>query len=150
MSLAEDVIKKMAGRTVTLSTCESLTGGGIGAALTSVPGASAVFRGALVTYARELKASLAGVDEELIANEVGCLAEHAAQTQIDAGLTKMDGEQLGVTVCHVQQADIAEFRHVVKCARSLLGTGKARVQAHATSRGDRKHLHEFTTIHRHG
>lgn len=69
MSLAEDVIKKMAGRTVTLSTCESLTGGGIGAALTSVPGASAVFRGALVTYARELKASLAGVDEELIANE---------------------------------------------------------------------------------
>ena len=69
MSLAADVIKKMSDRSVTLATCESITGGGIGAALTSVPGASAVFRGALVTYARDLKASLAGVDPELIRHE---------------------------------------------------------------------------------
>lgn len=69
MSLAADVIKKMTERSLTLATCESLTGGGIGAALTSVPGASAVYRGGLVTYARDLKSSLAGVDEQLIADE---------------------------------------------------------------------------------
>lgn len=69
MSLAVDLIKKMANRSVSLSTCESLTGGGIGAAITAVPGASKVYRGGLVTYARDLKASLAGVDEELITNE---------------------------------------------------------------------------------
>lgn len=111
MSLAEDVIKKMAGRTVTLSTCESLTGGGIGAALTSVPGASAVFRGALVTYARELKASLAGVDEELIAKEgvvneltalqmalgaqAACGSDWAVSTTGVAGPTETDGAKVG-------------------------------------------------------
>ncbi len=111
MTLAEEVIKKMAGRSVTLATCESLTGGGIGAALTAVPGASAVFRGALVTYARELKASLAGVDEELIAHEgvvneltalqmalgaqTACGADWAVSTTGVAGPTETDGAKVG-------------------------------------------------------
>ena len=69
MDLDEQVIKKMTHRSLTLATCESLTGGWLGAALTSVPGASAVYRGGLITYARDLKATLAGVDEALIAEE---------------------------------------------------------------------------------
>lgn len=111
MTLAEDVIKKMAGRSVTLATCESLTGGGIGAALTSVPGASAVFRGSLVTYARELKNTLAGVDQELIdhegvVNELtaiqmalgaqrSCGANWAVSTTGVAGPTTQDGAPVG-------------------------------------------------------
>ena len=47
------------GRTV--GTAESLTGGMLAAALTAVPGASAVFRGGVVAYATELKATLLGV-----------------------------------------------------------------------------------------
>ncbi len=66
MESAVELIKKMTYRSVTLATCESLTGGGLGAAITDVPGASAVFRGSLVTYARDLKTSLAGVDAELV------------------------------------------------------------------------------------
>ena len=45
----------------TLATAESLTGGLIGAALTSVPGASRVYRGGVISYATDLKAVLAGV-----------------------------------------------------------------------------------------
>lgn len=111
MSLAEQVISKMKGRSVTLATCESLTGGGVGAALTAVPGASAVYRGSLVTYARELKASLAGVDEELIAREgvvneltalqmalgaqSACESDWAVATTGVAGPTETDGASVG-------------------------------------------------------
>lgn len=111
MTLAEDVIKKMAGRSVTLATCESITGGGIGATLTSVPGASAVFMGALVTYARELKNTLAGVDQQLIDTEgvvneltaiqmaLGaqsrCDADWAVATTGVAGPTLQDGVPVG-------------------------------------------------------
>ena len=108
---ATELIKKMTKRSVTLATCESLTGGGLGAAITAVPGASAVFRGALVTYARDLKTALAGVDEELVESEgvvneltalqmaVGaqrqCRADWAVATTGVAGPTETDGATVG-------------------------------------------------------
>lgn len=111
MSLAADVIKMMAHRSVTLATCESITGGGIGAELTSVPGASEVYRGSLVTYARELKSSLAGVDEELIEHEgvvnelaalqmalgaqARCGSDWAVSTTGVAGPSETDGASVG-------------------------------------------------------
>jgi nicotinamide-nucleotide amidase len=54
-------------RRVTLATAESLTGGMVGAALTDVPGVSAVYRGGVVVYATDLKATLAGVPDDLLA-----------------------------------------------------------------------------------
>jgi len=51
----------------TLATAESLTGGLLGAALTDVPGVSAIYRGGVIVYATELKAKLAGVPEDLLA-----------------------------------------------------------------------------------
>jgi len=51
---------------VTLAVAESLTGGLLAAALTTIPGASAVFRGGVVAYATDLKNSLLGVPAELL------------------------------------------------------------------------------------
>ena len=47
MSLCCDVLNCLAGRT--LVTAESLTGGGIGAALTAIPGSSAVYKGGVIS-----------------------------------------------------------------------------------------------------
>ncbi len=111
MQLATEVIAAMTKRSLTLATCESLTGGGVGAALTSVPGASQVYRGGIVAYARELKVSLAGVDPELVASEgvineltalqmaLGaqsrCDADWAVSTTGVAGPTQQDGATVG-------------------------------------------------------
>lgn len=53
--------------TATLATAESLTGGLLGAALTSVPGSSATYRGGVVAYASELKHALLDVPGEVLA-----------------------------------------------------------------------------------
>lgn len=50
----------------TLAVAESLTGGLLAATLVDVPGASDVFRGGLVVYATDLKATLAGVPKDLL------------------------------------------------------------------------------------
>ena len=59
MPTASKVIAQLAGKT--LVTADSLTGGGIGAALTAVPGASAVFKGGIISYTDAVKREVLGV-----------------------------------------------------------------------------------------
>ncbi|MEM9686236.1 MAG: competence/damage-inducible protein A [Bacteroidota bacterium] len=51
----------------TLATAESCTGGKIAAQLTAVPGASAYFKGSVVSYATQTKTQVLGISEQLIA-----------------------------------------------------------------------------------
>lgn len=67
--LAERVLRALEDRAATLAVAESLTGGLVGARLTAVPGSSVVFRGGVVAYATDIKASLLEVDAELLARE---------------------------------------------------------------------------------
>ena len=87
--LADQLVRELAARHVTVATCESLTGGLIGAAITSIGGSSAVYRGGFITYASELKSQWAGVDAELIARDGvinAATAEQMAQgTRVAAG-----------------------------------------------------------------
>jgi nicotinamide-nucleotide amidase len=64
---------------LTIAIAESLTGGLLTAELVSVPGASATLVGGVVAYATELKASLVGVDVELLAARGAVDPEIAAQ-----------------------------------------------------------------------
>jgi nicotinamide-nucleotide amidase len=65
--LAAEILDTLAARGQTLAVAESLTGGLLAANLVNVPGASRVFRGGLVVYATDLKATLAGVPDDLLA-----------------------------------------------------------------------------------
>jgi nicotinamide-nucleotide amidase len=64
---AAGVLAALRARGETLAVAESLTGGLLAATIVDVPGASHAFRGGLVVYATDLKASLAGVDAGLLA-----------------------------------------------------------------------------------
>ena len=63
---------------LTLGTAESCTGGLVAAALTSVAGASDVFRGALVAYDDDVKLAQLGVPDETLAVHGAVSAEVAA------------------------------------------------------------------------
>ncbi|MFC9257705.1 CinA family protein [Amycolatopsis thailandensis] len=76
---AETLITHLIERKETVATAESLTAGLVCARLTEIPGSSAVVRGALIVYATDLKATLAGVDEDLLAAHGAVHPEVAAQ-----------------------------------------------------------------------
>lgn len=76
MKLSCDVIQALEGRT--LVTAESCTGGGIGAALTAVPGSSAVYKGGIISYTNDVKESLLGVSREVLEN-VGAVSAPVAE-----------------------------------------------------------------------
>lgn len=61
-----NVLEKLTGKT--LVTAESCTGGGIGAAITAVPGSSAVYKGGIISYTNEVKQKLLGINPILLKN----------------------------------------------------------------------------------
>lgn len=87
LDIATDVIHMLNQAGQTLGVAESLTAGGVMAALTSVPGSSAVFRGGVVSYATPLKQQLLGVDPDLIAT-MGVIDPDVA-TQMAEGARKV-------------------------------------------------------------
>jgi nicotinamide-nucleotide amidase len=68
----------------TVATAESLTGGLLGGALTATSGSSATYRGGVVAYALELKASLLGVPDDLLARLGPVHPETAAAMAVGA------------------------------------------------------------------
>lgn len=79
MTIAEELVGKLAALGRTCGTAESCTGGGVGSAITAVPGASDVFWGGIISYDNRVKHGVLGVDE-VVLNGVGPVsAECAAQ-----------------------------------------------------------------------
>lgn len=74
-NLCCDVLYRLRGKT--LVTAESITGGGIGAVLTAVPGASEVYRGGVISYCDDVKHHVLGVDREIL-NRWGAVSEQTA------------------------------------------------------------------------
>ena len=64
MNLSSNVIFALVGKT--LVTAESCTGGGIGAALTAVPGSSKVYKGGIISYTDAVKRDMLGVPEQVL------------------------------------------------------------------------------------
>ncbi len=103
------VLDRLRGRGWTLGVAESLTGGLISSRIVNVPGASEVFKGALVSYATDVKRNVLDVMEPSVVTETAAkeMAEGARRLlQCDVGLaatgvagpTEQDGVAVG-TVC---------------------------------------------------
>jgi len=93
-SLCCDVLKALEGKT--LVTAESLTGGGIGAAITAVPGASAVYKGGVISYTNEVKHLVLGVAQETL-DAFGAVSEPVAR-QMASGVRKLLEADAAVSV----------------------------------------------------
>lgn len=63
-TLCCDVLKALKGKT--LVTAESITGGGIGAALTGISGSSEVYKGGIISYTNWVKENLLQVPGEIL------------------------------------------------------------------------------------
>ncbi|MTD13964.1 nicotinamide-nucleotide amidohydrolase family protein [Nakamurella sp. YIM 132087] len=113
------VIRALAGRRLTVATAESLTGGLLAATLTEVPGASAVVRGGLVVYATDLKATLAGVDRELL-DRVGPVDPEVGRA-LAAGARERCGADLGIGLTGVAGPDPQGGHPVGTCHIALDG-----------------------------
>ena len=78
MTTAEKLVQVLTERKLTCATAESCTGGGVGFAITSVSGASAVFWGGVISYDNSVKQGVLDVPEEILATHGAVSPECAA------------------------------------------------------------------------
>ncbi len=79
---ANSIVDELRRRGHSLAVAESLTGGGLGAAITSVPGSSDVFAGGVIAYQLCVKTDLLKVPRSLI-EEFGVVSEEVAVAMAD-------------------------------------------------------------------
>jgi len=90
-------------RGVTLATAESCTGGLIAGRITSVPGASAIFLGGVVSYANAVKRDLLGVPQEIL-DRSGTVSAECAEAMA-SGVRARLGADAAVSVTGIAGPD---------------------------------------------
>jgi len=95
-SLASVVLAGLRRRGHTVAVAESCTGGGLGAALAAVPGASDVFLGGVIAYANAVKEQLLGVPAELLQRH-GAVSDPVALAMAE-GARRCTGSDWGLAV----------------------------------------------------
>lgn len=99
MTDAERLVERLRARALSCATAESCTGGGVGAAITAVPGSSAVYLGGVVSYANAVKRDVLGVPAATLEAFGAVSSETAAQMAL--GVRRLAGADLAVSVTGV-------------------------------------------------
>lgn len=141
MTLCSDVLKALKGRT--LVTAESCTGGGIGAALTAVPGSSRVYKGGVICYTNWVKQNVLGVNEELLSKE-GAVSASVAEAMA-AGARKCLQADVAVSVTGLAGPDGDEYGNPVGTVFIGYADAKYTVSMRFYFQGDRDAVRKQTT-----
>jgi nicotinamide-nucleotide amidase len=120
---------------------ESLTGGMLAAALTAIPGASAVFRGAVVAYATDLKRSLLGVPADVL-DRHGAVHPEVAAAMAEGACRRMMAE-VGAATTGVAGPDPADGQPVGTVHIAVSARGRTTGRALSLS-GDRSQIRSAT------
>jgi PncC family amidohydrolase len=134
---AEALIHKLKKGSLTLALAESCTAGLVSALLAGVPGASEVLWGSFVTYTKEAKVSMLGIDEKipetfgLVSKETACVMAQGALRESGAGIAASvtglagpagDGSNVKVgtvwTAVVSQKGEITAMEHYFTGARN--------------------------------
>ncbi|MDQ7982786.1 MAG: nicotinamide-nucleotide amidohydrolase family protein [Spiroplasma sp.] len=76
-NLTAKIIKLLKDASYTISSCESITGGFFSKTITDFPGASQVFKGAIIAYDNEIKIKVVKVKPKII-NKFGAISRECA------------------------------------------------------------------------
>lgn len=105
-SLEAVCMARLKAQGLTFATAESCTGGQVAARITALPGASAVYRGGVVSYWTSVKADVLGVPQSIL-DEYGAVSEPCARSMAE-NARRITGADIGLSVTGVAGPDADE------------------------------------------
>ena len=137
------MLDALARRAATLAVAESLTGGMVGERITTVPGASAAFRGGVIAYATDVKNAVLGVDGHLLDSEGAVHPEVASQ--LATGVRRLLGATYGLALTGVAGPDPQDGRPVGTLFVAVAGPDDVRVESPVLPASGRAETRERAT-----
>ncbi len=142
MKLSYNVIKALNGRT--LATAESCTGGAIGAALTAIPGSSAVYKGGIISYTNEVKIKELGVHPETL-DRLGAVSAEVAQ-QMALGAKERLASDIAISVTGLAGPTGDDFGNPVGTVYIGYADGACAFAKKFVFGGDREQVRELAVV----
>lgn len=145
-SLEEVVFQLLKDKDLTLGSAESCTGGLIAKRFTDLPGASAIFRGGVVSYSNEAKRKLLGVPQNLL-DRYGAVSEQVAKTMAE-GARRAFGCDLAVSTTGVAGPDADDRGNPVGLVFVALASSKGTtVKRLESAAGGRARIRNMAASH---
>ena len=145
LTQARTLVELLAAQGLTCATAESCTGGGVGSAITAVPGSSAVFLGGVISYANAAKRDLLGVRAETLA-EVGAVSSETA-AEMAAGARAALKADLAVSLTGIAGPDGGSEEKPVGLVWFGLADARGVRTEKAIFRGDREAVRAQAVVH---
>jgi len=144
-SVAENLVALLKANSMTCATAESCTGGGVGSAITSVPGSSAVFAGGVISYSNDVKREVLGVKAETLASVGAVSAETAAQ--MAEGVRRLLKTDLAVSLTGIAGPDGGSAEKPVGLVWFGLSSATGTRTEKAIFRGKRDEVRAQAVVH---
>ena len=144
-TVATNLVELLKARGLTCATAESCTGGGVGSAITAVPGSSAVFAGGVISYANEVKRDVLGVSSDILQN-VGAVSSETA-AQMAEGARRLLKTDLAVSLTGIAGPDGGSEEKPVGLVWFGLATKDGVRTEKAIFRGDRTKVRAQAVTH---
>ena len=144
-TVATNLVELLKARSLTCATAESCTGGGVGSAITAVPGSSAVFAGGVISYSNDVKRDVLGVSADILQNVGAVSAETAAQ--MAEGVRRLLKTDLAVSLTGIAGPDGGSEEKPVGLVWFGLATKDGVRTEKCIFRGDRAKVREQAITH---
>lgn len=145
MHQAKTLVELLKARGLTCATAESCTGGGVGSAITSVPGSSAVFYGGVISYDNSVKENVLGVASDTLAT-VGAVSSDCA-AQMAVGARRLLKTDLAVSLTGIAGPDGGSAEKPVGLVWFGLATADGVRTEKAIFPGDREEVRRHAILH---
>ncbi len=138
-AIEDAVARALGAHGLTLGLAESLTGGLAASRLVNVPGASAWFRGSIVSYASEVKVEVLGVPE-------GPVVSERAACAMAEGARRVLGADVGLSITGVAGPTEQDGEAPGTVFVGFTSPGRATEAVRFTVPGDRARVRDYATI----
>ena len=143
--VAENLVELLKARGLVCATAESCTGGGVGSAITSVSGSSAVFAGGVISYSNEVKRDVLGVSAEAL-ERYGAVSPQVA-AQMAEGARRLLKTDLAVSLTGIAGPDGGSDEKPVGLVWFGLSTPQGVRTEKVIFRGDREAVRSSAITH---